>query len=225
MNGLTLKLIAIITMLIDHATAVLVPEGTIYYWIGRSIGRLAFPIFCFLIVEGLLHTRDVKKYLIRLGAFAFISEVPFDLAFHNTFYYPEYQNVFFTLFFGLVAIYVLDYLEKSDKKFNLQTISILKALTIIIACGAAYFLKTDYSFFGIIQILIFYLFRTRKVTSAILVLLLNIFMNTLQGLAALSMIFIWFYNGERGPKFNKYVFYAFYPVHILILYLINYYIL
>lgn len=222
MNGLTLKLIAIITMLIDHATAVLVPEGTIYYWIGRSIGRLAFPIFCFLLVEGLLHTSNVKKYLLRLGAFAFISEVPFDLTFFNSYFTSEHQNVFFTLFIGLAAIFIIHYLDMPTIKFKREQIIILKLITFVIACGAAYFLRTDYSIMGVLQILFFYLLRNKKGSLTILILLLN--MSGAQTIAALAMLFIWFYNGERGPKLNKYVFYAFYPVHLLILYLIKFYL-
>ena len=84
MNTYKLKLIAIITMLIDHIAAVLIPSDTMLWLVMRCIGRLAFPIFVFLLVEGFHHTRDVKKYLLRLGAFALISEVPFDLAFYGT---------------------------------------------------------------------------------------------------------------------------------------------
>ena len=129
-SGSTLKLIAIITMLIDHTAATildrtliarglgnlsgdvqatqdfLVQNGTLYGidMARRLIGRLAFPIFCFLLIEGFLHTRNVWKYAIRLGVFALISEIPFDLAFHAKFFYFQYQNVFFTLLIGVLVM-------------------------------------------------------------------------------------------------------------------------
>ena len=120
-SGNTLKMIAIITMLIDHIGAGVVEPylsmnmGAMdgnemfnrLYYLDRSlriIGRVAFPIFCFLLVEGFLHTRDVKKYGSRLLLFSLISEVPFDLIFFNTWFYPGYQNVYITLFIGLVVL-------------------------------------------------------------------------------------------------------------------------
>ena len=84
MSTFALKLIAIITMAIDHVTAVFIPNNTEVYLVGRLIGRLAFPIFAFLLVEGFFHTSNIKKYLTRLGIFALISELPFDLAFYNS---------------------------------------------------------------------------------------------------------------------------------------------
>jgi hypothetical protein len=223
MNGLTLKIIAMVTMLIDHVTAVLIPENTLAYMIGRSIGRLAFPIFCFLLVEGLLHTKDIRKYLLSLGIFALISEVPFDLAFSQSFAPSSsqyHQNVFFTLFIGLLVIYILKLIDEYPLKINQILGSILKMLVIILGCLAAMMLYTDYSYLGILIIATFYLLRKNKITLSI-VLFLIIGFQGLEAIAIFSMIFISFYNGERGPKINKYIFYAFYPVHIFVIYLIS----
>ena len=99
LSGSTLKLIAIVTMFIDHLGVVAfetqISNYMVPYYIMRLIGRLAFPIFCFLLVEGFFHTRDVKKYALRLLVFAFISEIPFDLAFNRQLFYWRHQNVFF----------------------------------------------------------------------------------------------------------------------------------
>ncbi|HWT26306.1 MAG TPA: TraX family protein, partial [Mobilitalea sp.] len=141
MSTFALKMVAIIAMLIDHTAAVLVPQGSVYYIPMRCIGRLAFPIFCYLIVEGFNHTSNVKKYIIRLGLFALISEIPFDLAFYHEHFGSEfikdfqgaigskyfilhlisYQNVFFTLFLGLCLITIMNMVEK---KFDKQVIII-----------------------------------------------------------------------------------------------------
>ena len=138
-SGSTLKMIAIVTMLIDHIGAVvlarllivqgvnsidtssqnavmqwLTQNATLYYTYTamRMIGRIAFPIFCFLLVEGFLHTHDVKKYALRLGAFALISEIPFDLTFSGKVLDFQYQNVFFTLFIGLLTMMVYHMVEE-----------------------------------------------------------------------------------------------------------------
>ncbi|NLZ83422.1 MAG: hypothetical protein GX915_07145 [Clostridiales bacterium] len=222
MSSFGLKMIAIITMLIDHIGAVFIPSNTTEYLIFRSIGRLAFPIFVFLLVEGFYHTRDSKKYLIRLGIFALISEIPFDLAFYGDFY-MGHQNIFFTLFLGLLLIILMRDVEVRFPK-NVLAIYIIKAILVIVFCIISIYLQTDYSFLGILLITAFYLFRGNKI---LLVLSMLIIFGTPIGginvLATLSMIFIALYNGKKG-KSMKYFFYIFYPAHLTILFLISQYI-
>ena len=103
LNSYQLKCIAIITMLIDHIGAVLFPENLVL----RYIGRISFPIFCFLLAEGFYHTKNVKKYMMRLAVFAVLSEIPYDLAFRNTYIEFTRQNVFFTLLIGVVMMYAI----------------------------------------------------------------------------------------------------------------------
>lgn len=228
MDGYTLKLIAIITMFIDHVAAVLIPMDTTIYLLFRCIGRLAFPIFCFLLVEGFHHTNNVKKYMARLGIFALISEIPFDLAFGDTtlkYGYRLQQNVFFTLFIGLVVIWGMRIIDEKFTKniFSSEFLNrLLKGLVVMIGCYAAYFLKTDYSYMGVFLIVAFYLFRQKKVLLSIAVFLLNLLLGPIQLLATVAMVFILMYNGERGPQGNKYIFYFFYPAHILFLYLVSF---
>lgn len=210
-------------MLIDHIGAILIPAHSDMYLIFRSIGRLAFPLFCFLLVEGLHHTRSVKKYLIRLGIFAIISELPFDLAFSDDIRtgYLLQQNVFFTLFIGLLVIYLMGLAEKKYKSNPLIN-GLIQSSLVAIGCVLATLMHTDYMFMGILLIVAFYLFRGKKVLLAVSLFLITNFTGFyLEGLATLSIIFILAYNGERGPKGNKYFFYVFYPAHILLLYCIS----
>ena len=223
MNSFTLKLIAVITMLIDHTAHVLVSQDTPIYFLMRAAGRLAFPIFCFLIVEGFYHTRNVYKYLLRLGIFALLSEIPFDLAIHGEVFYQDYQNVYFTLFIGLGVICGL---EKVRTSFTANRVfsALCQCLIVLAGCMFTVFLKTDYDAMGVILIVLFYLYRENKPALIISVLLVTIFLGgVFEGLASLSLILILLYNGERGTKV-KYAFYAFYPVHLFVLYLISIFI-
>ena len=99
-----LKWIAIVTMVIDHMGAILYPTEMVF----RYIGRISFPIFCFLLVEGFCHTHDIFGYMARLGAFALMSEIPYDLAFNGEVLEFTHQNVFFTLLLGVILMYVLE---------------------------------------------------------------------------------------------------------------------
>ncbi len=238
-TGSLLKWFAVCTMFLDHIGAVLLERGLLpqvsdsvlagnsfdflvddyYFWntlnlILRYIGRLAFPLFCFLLVEGFLHTRSKKKYALRLGIFALISEIPFDLAVYNNFFDLKSQNVFFTLFIGLIVLWALNYFEESLP----PAMAPLRYLVPITGMLAAAFLKTDYSAFGVLLILLLYEFRTSRKLQCIAGAILTLFQSWT---APLAFIFIYFYNGERGKQLPKYAFYAFYPVHLLALYLIR----
>ena len=170
-SGSTLKMIAIVTMVIDHIGAAVLARllmvnglgeldqtnadaimqwlsanGALYwtYTIMRMIGRVAFPIFCFLLVEGFLHTHDVKKYAMRLGLFALLSEIPFDLAFSSKILEFNYQNVFFTLFIGLLTMIAYRAVEEKEE-WNQALKVILYILIVAAGMALAYFLKTDYA--------------------------------------------------------------------------------
>lgn len=205
MTSSSLKILAMLIMLIDHVGAILFPQ----YFILRCIGRISFPIYCFLLVEGYIHTHNLKKYIIRLILFAFISEIPFDLAFHKQIFYLQSNNIFFTLSIGVIALYFIGYF-KSNKLFQV--------LIIFISCCLAYILKTDYSFTGVLMIVGFYIFKTNKIKLILYQALLSLeYINIFR---LLAFIPISFYNGKKG--FNiKYLFYIFYPAHLLILYFLS----
>ena len=221
LSGSALKLIALITMIIDHIGAAVLEMGVIegyntgmlnisyesalFWWnvdsVLRAIGRISFPIYCFLIAEGYTHTRDPRKYALRLGAFALISEIPFDLAFYHSWWSMEHQNVFFTLLLGLLAIMTVDYYER---RMNSRWVGLAAAFCFIMLGDV---LHTDYGAFGVFFIVVLYAFRT--VIGCLLI--------AWETTAPLAFVPIQMYNGERGRLRLKYFFYAIYPVHLLIL--------
>ncbi len=199
---------------------------TVYEYM-RYIGRMAFPIYCFLLVEGFLHTRNVAKYAGRLAIFALISEIPFDLSIEGKWYDPEYSNVFFSLVLGLLVIWALSYIEKFaefwiEKQWEpiLGRVLILSAgLIVIVGFGAfaEMVLYTDYGLGGIVAIAVLYLFRGQKtIAFAAAVLALTIITGDIEILAMFMLYPIMRYDGSRG-KNMKMIFYVFYPAHLLIL--------
>lgn len=211
LDGTVLKLIACLSMFIDHLGAVCF-SGMMGF---RIIGRLAFPIYCFLLVEGAVHTRNMKKYILRMGIFALISEVPFDLAFYHRLVYMGHQNVFFTLGLGLLAIWFLEHpIEQLDIP------DVLYKLLVIIAAGLiAEFLNTDYGFTGIAVICIFYYLRGQPQLKYSIAAILLAAMGGVEVYAVLALIPILLYNGQRGrqTKVMQYGFYIFYSAHLLLL--------
>ena len=211
LDGTVLKLIACLSMVIDHLGAVCF-SGMMGF---RIIGRLAFPIYCFLLVEGAVHTHDMKKYILRMGIFALISEVPFDLAFYHRLVYTGHQNVFFTLGLGLLAIWFLEHpIEQLDIP------DVLYKLLVIIAAGLiAEFFNTDYGFTGIAVICIFYYLRGQPQLKYPIAAILLAAMGGVEFYAVLALIPILLYNGQRGrqTKVMQYGFYIFYPAHLLLI--------
>ena len=240
-NANTLRVIACILMLMDHAWATVIPGSD---WLTYA-GRMAFPIFAFQIAEGFFHTSDFKKYARRLFIFGLISEIPFNLMYASSVIYPFHQNVMFTLLLGLLAIKSLDNIRMacaghSIKDWNSSVVKslifgLLKASLCFLAAGIGF---TDYGMTGVLTIILFYLcrgFRGARLAQIAGMVYINCFAlmgRTIplalgsmtfdfptQGFAVLSLIFIWLYNGKKGrsSKALQYGFYAFYPVHMLIL--------
>lgn len=215
MSGTSLKWIAVISMLIDHTAEVLMnhnaaltdPIWAQIYVLMRGIGRIAFPIYAFLLVEGFLHTRDVKKYLTRMFLFAVVSEIPFDLAVFHTPFYWGYQNVFFTLFLGLLALAGIRWGADLWKQ----------AVALILCVGAARLINCDYGAFGVFFIVLLYMTRFDPKTQTVL----GAFSLVWELPGILTFIPIRLYNGTRGRCGNKYFFYAFYPAHLLALWCIG----
>ncbi len=238
-GGLTsnmLRILAVLLMLSDHIWATYMSFGD---WM-TYIGRMAFPIFAFQIAEGYIHTSNFKKYALRLLVFALISEIPFNLFCSSGLFYPFHQNVLFTLLLGLLAIRVID---RAKKEHTAKRI-ILSVLWLILICIAATIGFADYGFWGMVTVVMFYVLRdfpfawVAQLVAMVLihavllegrVFLVEIFGRTLeiptQSFAVFSLIPIWLYGGNKGrsSKIMQYGFYAFYPAHMLILYLIRFF--
>ena len=230
-SGTALKTIACITMLVDHIGASCIEAGLLLpelergevsggAWdqlslfqldrVLRFTGRLAFPIFCFLLVEGFLHTHDVKRYVERLFLFGLLSEVPFDMAFFRTPFHWGNQNVYWTLALGVLAMALMQKFQ--DAEGNIAWKGRLAALGCVIL---AQLLQTDYGAIGVALIVALYLTRNNRKYQCIIGAVMMLFELT----APLAFVLIWFYNGQRGrcPQWVKWAFYGFYPVHLSIL--------
>lgn len=238
-SGYWLKMIAVITMLIDHSAATILERilvqmpswapVTVDNWyrldlLLRGIGRMAFPIYCFLLVEGFHYTHSRRKYAARMFVFALISEVPFDMALNQSVLELSYNNVFFTLFLGLLVIMAADWVMEhfsSDKMISEIGRMILLVVIGMVGCVlASYVFSCDYGASGVIAIYIMYLLRSkRELGFAFAVISLGMLSGSLELLALLMLIPLHFYNGTRGKQ-HKYFFYAFYPLHLLLLALI-----
>ena len=220
-----LKIIAVVTMLIDHvAAAVLVryyyatgdADILPVYHIMRQIGRTAFPIYCFMLVEGLERTRSRGKYLARMAGLALLSEIPFDLAFSSEVLEFGYQNVFFTLTIALATMIGLELIRCKMTQPLFQII--LSGLAVFGGMYLAYFMQTDYDWRGVACILLMYFLR-RSPCSKLIVSYVS-FVILLDEWAALpAFILLGCYHGRKGFS-NKLFFYGFYPVHLLILYVV-----
>lgn len=240
LTGNTLKWIAVITMVIDHIGYLLlgygmlrlVPSGSPQYttWFAvyrtmRCIGRIAFPIYAFLLAEGINHTRSWQKYAARLAAFALLSEIPFDLMASRKLIDPGSQNVFFTLLLGLLAvkaaegIYIRFY--RSHNNIPVQIYPVVIFLTAGVGCAVAEWLKTDYGYIGIILIVLLHQLSQERPKQCLLgfmwIYITLAHPYYIWGLAA-AFFLIFLYNGQRGKGRCKYLFYALYPLHILALY-------
>lgn len=278
-DGRTLKMFAVITMLIDHVTCCflevargsggsslmyLIPGGVVLDEIGRGIGRSAFPIFCFMLVEGFLHTHDRARYFLRLLLFAAISYLPFKWTF-----FPRSQemhtDVIFTLSLGFLLLWGIEkmaehLLRPAENRLAQEILALIpqrqqgahpaqrpggsriqaKAQheesrrgipqTLLFLAGAAALTAalcvvakrtgTDYSYGGVLAILLLYLFYNYRAVSLTGTWIWLTFYNNTEILSVPGFWMIWCYNGVRGRQ-NKYFFYIFYPAHLLLMYLLR----
>lgn len=235
LSAATLHMLAMAFMLMDHLWATLLPAQE---WL-TCVGRIAFPIFAFMAVEGYFHTHNLKKYLLRMLIFAVISEVPFDLMYGGTWFYPVHQNVIWTLMMGLAGIHLMETVRKKKSTFVYILVS---AIVVIVGGLLGTLSMVDYYGIGVLTVFIFYFFRGRKWWCLLGQMLALYWVNVellgglmypirlfgmefelcQQGLALLALLPIWLYRGRQGyhSKPFQYFCYAFYPIHMLVIVLV-----
>lgn len=232
LTGFGLKRLAVVSMVIDHTGSFLLRAMMIPYMVDGTLtvggdspavlqklmwarelcdilGRIAFPLFCFLMVEGFLHTHDRVKYGLRMAAFALVSEIPFNIAHYQRMFDPRLQNVMFTL---AVSIFTLLLISKAEERYRERPG--LRGLWVVLltlaGAGAALFARGEYVFLGVFSAVGLYLLRDRGWLRVL-------------GLAPLLVVSPWtllawplalLYNGERG-RGCQWFFYLFYPAHFL----------
>ena len=221
LDGTMLKIIAMVSMVFDHVGDMFFPDTD---WM-RMVGRIAMPIFAFCITEGYIHTRNKKKYLMRMGIFALISEVPFDLAFDGKIGL-SHQNIMLSFFLAILALMLFDLIRGSKDEIKGRYSAwrtMLGALAVIAMAVLAFLVKADYTMFAVASVFLFYAFKDT-----------NHFVRPIPGVAflaltrtvgyycttGLSIIPLLLYNGKKG-KGLKWLFYAFYPGHLLLLYVLK----
>ena len=231
-SSMSLHIMAMAFMLCDHLWGTIVPGND---WL-TCIGRIAFPIFAFMIVEGYFRTKSLKKYVYRLLLFAIISEIPFNLAMGSRIFYPVHQNVLWSF---LISIGLIHLNEKAKKTHKIWVQIAVGCATVLLGYVIGIVTMVDFYHAGILTVLVFYFFRQRKWWSYIGQFICLWYINvemlggfayefylggetyffTRQSLALLALIPIWLYKGKQGyhSKMLKYTYCAFYPGHLLIL--------
>ncbi len=221
LDGTALKVIAMVSMVIDHVGDIFFPEAT---WM-RMAGRIAMPVFSFCIAEGYVHTHDVKRYLLRMGAFALVSELPFDLAFSGGTDWTH-QNIMLSFFLSILSLILFDRVrgpkDPQTGRYGAGRTA-LGCFEVCLMAAVALLLRADYTCFAVIGVFLFYVLKEQ-----------DPFFRALGGVGflsvtrtmgyycatGLSLFPLLLYNGKKG-KGLKWLFYLFYPGHLLLLYAVK----
>ena len=226
LNAGQLKLIAAIAMLLDHCVFLFLENFFGVAVVLNIIGRLTMPIMCYFVAEGFYHTKDVKKYLMRMAVFAIISQIPYYINHIDVLPTSLYElikgnilrmNVICTLFMGLLSLCIV------KSKMHI----VAKILLVILCVELTRF--CDWRYYGVLWILGFGIFRGSflKQTIAFIVILIirltnydGLFTILMNSTVLLALPLLYLYNGEKGKQ-TKYGFYIFYPAHLLVLGLVK----
>lgn len=232
-SGAFLKHFAIFTMVVDHIGAVLFPDMLFF----RCIGRLSFIIFCFLLAEGAVYTRNRPKYALRLLLLALLSMIPFSYARFGVWLSFDALNVFFVLSSSVMMLSLFDLCKNKPFEY------LYKVLIVIVFGIVGHLVCFEYSFYGYALVACFYQFRGNNVaigctTTAVTLVALPLFkifvesqsvettlnFSVFESIGLISLVFIFSYNGERGKQLPKWFYYLFYPVHLTILDIIKFFL-
>jgi len=230
-TSFSLHIMAMLFMLCDHLWGIL---GIRADWL-TCIGRVSFPIFAFMIVEGYFHTKNLRKYVCRLLVFAILSEIPFNLAVGSRIFYPVHQNVLWSF---LISIGLIHWNEKVKERSAWKRV-VVGIASVCIGYIVGLLTFVDYYHAGILTVLVFYFFKDRKWWCYLgqlfclwyinfemlggfsyeVMLFGEMYFIARQGIAVLALIPIWLYRGRQGyhSRTLQYFYYAFYPLHLLIL--------
>ncbi len=231
-----LKLIACTLMILDHAVYGIIHNYLVIhamdmapelytslnklYETCRGVGRLAFPIFCFFLVEGFLRTRNVYKYAVRLALFALISEIPFDLGLYGVMFKWDHQNIILTFFIALLMLITIRFIENNVLGLSSFVVILCHICAIVAFADVAYLMHTDYSWKCMLLVAVLYFARSAGPFR----LIAGAAATSWEKYGPISFILLYFYDPDVRPK-HKYAFYVFYPLHLLIIYGIAYLII
>lgn len=210
-NAFHLKIIALLTMIIDHLGLLFFTENPMF----RIVGRIAFILYAFMLVEGFFHTKDFKKYAGKLLLWALLSEIPFDIAIHGKWFHWEHQNIFWTLFLSLIGIHWLEKHKEMGLKILIGVFILFSTLV----------LRVDYGIYGVGMVFAFYFskkYNGKLIFPLFASLFIGSFMSKIQFFALLGFLIIYFYNGKQGRKTGT-IFYSFYAIQLGILGIIKYF--
>ena len=221
-----LKIIALVSMTIDHIGVIFFPSEI--GW--RIVGRLAFPLFAFFIAEGTKHTRNKLRYFLMIFALGVVCEI-----FARAFAHTTECNILLTFSVSIGLIYALDWMKKSADNGKISR-AVWASVVLVVAIGAAFvashilpqyiswFGGFDYGFFGIMVPVFVSVFDNKWLkllcfaTSLVLMVLLRTPYWAVQWFCLVAVVLVLFYNGKRGKYNIKYLFYAYYPLHLAVLY-------
>lgn len=237
LDATAVKIIACIAMFIDHFAYIYAYRlGAVAYYVCRGIGRIAFPIFCFMIVEGVIHTRSLKKYLLRLTVFAVLLEAPSDLFLTGEVFSLEVQSVIITLLICACCVSLLKAVE--ERVHESGNIYLYWAVIVAAGCVLAEVSKGDYGYIGVVYASVFYIFRRNRAMSLLVFAMSSCVIYVARIIfggfsifgavclcSMLAAIPLSMYNGKQRSRSPvvKYGFYLFYPLHMLLLYVMEKY--
>ncbi len=213
-----LKIIAMVTMLLDHAGKILFPQSSIL----MILGRISFPIFAYMIAEGCTYTKNRSRYLLTLLFMAIAFQTVYFIVLDSW-----YLNILFTFTLSITTIYCIDLVLKNKSVRN-ALLMLLELCAVVFIC---IFLKPlllsdtdfkiDYGFLGVMLPVAIY-FTPKKtgkiIVTAVILCIMALISFKLKWFALLSIPFLALYNGKRGKANLKYMFYIFYPAHFVVLY-------